>query len=70
MEILLFSLLGGLFICVMFSLRMLIEHETDQILNTVMDDYEPKTEPISIPATVPQKSPSLILQHSNKNYKD
>ncbi|WP_279401475.1 hypothetical protein [Piscibacillus salipiscarius] len=42
MEILLFSLLGGLFICVMFSLRMLIEHETDQILNTVMDDYEPK----------------------------
>lgn len=68
-ELLLFSLIIGLFITEVVVLRMLTQRQTNKILKTLVTDWNPKRKSADI-LPVQKPSPSFVLQHASKTMKN
>lgn len=68
-ELLLFSLILGLFITEVVVLRMLTQRQTNKILKTLVTDWNPKRKSTDI-LPVQKPSPSFVLQHASKTMKN
>ncbi|GEL76370.1 hypothetical protein [Tenuibacillus multivorans] len=66
-EVLLFSLFAGLFICGGVAIRVLTKQETTKMLSTFIEDREPEPKSITV-RPVPEKV--LALQDSTERFKD
>ncbi|MRG87893.1 hypothetical protein [Salinibacillus xinjiangensis] len=66
-ELLLFSLIAGLFIYGVAFSRVMTRRQVDQTLKTLVDNWEPKTKKEKV-LSVPEHQ--LVLQESVKQMKD